>query len=163
MKIGIIVHSKTGNTLSVAQELKEKLLKDGHSVNLEKLTAVNDDQTEAGKIQLKSIPDITEYDALIFGAPVRGFSLSPVMTAYLIQLSSLSNKKAACFLTQFFPFPSMGGNHAMEQMKGLCNYKDIRVCETGIVNWSNIHRRKKISDVIESFSKVIIGNDFIKL
>ncbi len=159
MKIGIIVHSHTGNTYSVAEKLKEKLLIEGHSVNLEKVAAINEDQTEAGKIQLKSAPDAGAYDALIFGAPVRGFSLSPVMTAYLAQLESLSNKKAACFLTQFFPNPSMGGNRAMEQMKELCSSKGVRVCETGIVNWSSLHRRKKIEDVVEGFSKIIIGND----
>lgn len=159
MKIGIIVHSHTGNTYSVAERLKEKLLEAGHSVNLDRVTAVNDNQREAGEILLESMPDIDTYDALIFGAPVRGFSLSPVMTAYLTQLKSLSNKKVACFITQFFPNPSMGGNRAMEQMKELCNSKGIRVSETGIVNWSSIHRRKKIKDVVEGFSKIIVGND----
>lgn len=157
MKIGIVVHSQTGNTLSVAQELKEKLSTEGHLVSLEKLTAINDNQKEAGKIFLESIPDISAYDALIFGAPVRGFSLSPVMAAYLKQLESLSNKKVACFLTQFFHSPSMGGNHAIEQMKELCNSKGAEVCETGIVNWSSILRRKKINDVIERFSSIIVG------
>ncbi len=31
MKIGIIVHSHTGNTLSVAQKIKERLVSGGHS------------------------------------------------------------------------------------------------------------------------------------
>ncbi|MHB1392236.1 MAG: flavodoxin family protein [Clostridia bacterium] len=115
---------------------------------------MNDNQAEAGKIVLESIPDINAYDALIFGAPVRGFALSPVMTAYLTQLESLSNKKAACFLTQFFPSPTMGGNRAIEQIKELCNSKGAKVCETGIVNWSNIHRRKKIDDMVEGFGKM---------
>ena len=157
MKIGIIVHSYTGNTLSVAQRLKEELMKAGHSVDLNKVTAVNEDQTEAGKIQLNSIPETAAYDALIFGAPVRGFALSPVMTAYLMQLESISGKKVACFLTQFFPYPSMGGIRAIEQMKGLCNFKGAKVCETGIVNWSSIHRGKKINNVVAGFSKTING------
>lgn len=37
MKIGIILHSQTGNTLSVANKLKEKLISLGHTVNLEQV------------------------------------------------------------------------------------------------------------------------------
>lgn len=154
MKIGIIVHSHTGNTYSVAQALKEKLLAAGHSVCLESVTAANEDQNEAEKVQLISRPCIDEYDALIFGAPVRGFSLSPVMTAYLSRLKSHPRKNIACFVIQFFPFPSMGGNRAMDQMKELCNSIGLRVCGTGIVNWSNINRRKKTSDIVEGFNKM---------
>lgn len=155
MKIGIIVHSKTGNTLSVAEKLKEKLLSEGHSINLERVTVADEGQTEAGKVHLTSRPDVSAYDMLVFGASVRGFSLSPAMTAYLAQLESLSDKKATCFLTEFFPLPSMGGNQAMEQMRTLCNHKGISVCEIGIVNWSNINRKKMIGDVVEKFSNMI--------
>jgi len=35
MNIGIIVFSKTGNTLSVAEELRDRLLEMGHKVALE--------------------------------------------------------------------------------------------------------------------------------
>ena len=55
MKIGIVVHSHTGNTYSVAPRLKEELLKDGHSVNLEKVTAVNENQAEARDVRLESM------------------------------------------------------------------------------------------------------------
>lgn len=103
MKIGIIVHSHTGNTLSVAQKIKEKLLTAGHSVNLEQVTAVNEDSVAAGKIQLKTIPDVSTYDILIFGAPVNGFSLSQVMKEYLLQIPSWgSMRKPPKFLTGYF-------------------------------------------------------------
>ena len=42
MKIGILVHSKTGNTYSVAEKLEERLLKEGHLVTFEKVIAEND-------------------------------------------------------------------------------------------------------------------------
>lgn len=154
MKIGIIVHSKTGNTYSVAQALKEKLSAAGHSVNLESVTAVNEDQGGAADIQLLSRPDIDAYDVLIFGAPVRGYALSPVMAAYLERLKSNQGKTAACFITQFFPSPTMGGNRSMDQMKALCSAKGIEVCAAGIVNWSSIYRKRKIADIVEGFSKM---------
>jgi NAD(P)H dehydrogenase (quinone) len=154
MKIGIIVHSHTGNTYSVAQEIKDKLAAAGHNVCLERVSASNEDAAEVGQVQLTGRPCIDEYDALIFGAPVRGFSLSPAMTAYLNQLGSISDKKTACFLTEYFPFPFMGGNQAMKQMKALCGRKGAKVCETGIVNWSNIRRGKMVTDIAERFSSV---------
>jgi NAD(P)H dehydrogenase (quinone) len=149
VNIGIIVHSDTGNTYSVAQRILEELLREGHSVSLKKVIAIDDKQKDIRKIQLKTIPDVGEYDALIFGAPVRGFSLSPVLSAYLSQIPSLQGKKIECFVTQFFPYPWMGGNRAIKQMKDICQLKNGKVIETGIVNWSSKHRNEKIDFLVE--------------
>lgn len=154
MKIGIIVFSKTGNTDLVAQRLREKLLTAGHDVQIEKITAYNDDQNDVSSIKLNRAPDINEYDALIFGSPVRGYSLSAVMTAYLSQLTEFKGKQVFCYVTEFFPFPSMGGNRAIEQMKKLCQSKGAKVCDTGIVNWSHIRRQKMINDMVEKMGKL---------
>ena len=148
MKVGIVVHSHTGNTLMVAQKLKDKLLAAGHSVSLLKVSALNDEEGDAQKIRLAEKPDVSGYDAVLFGAPVRGFSLSPVMQAYLSQIGSLSGKKAACFLTQHFPHPWMGGNRAMKQMLTLCQSKGATVYGTGIVNWSNAGNREKLIQAV---------------
>jgi NAD(P)H dehydrogenase (quinone) len=149
VNIGIIVHSDTGNTYSVGQRILEALLREGHSVSLKKVIAIDDKQKDIRKIQLKTIPDVGEYDALIFGAPVRGFSLSPVLSAYLSQIPSLQGKKIECFVTQFFPYPWMGGNRAIKQMKDICQLKNGEVIETGIVNWSSKHRNEKIDFLVE--------------
>lgn len=154
MKIGIIIHSHTGNTLSVAQKLKEVLLAAGQSATLEQVTALNDEQTDVNKIQLTKIPDAGAYDMLIFGAPVRGASLSPVMSAYLSQGPSLQGKKVSCFVTEFFPYSWMGGNRAIRQMKKICEAKGAKVYETGIVNWSGMQRKRKITDTVEKLSRV---------
>ena len=154
MKIGIIIHSHTGNTLAVAQKLNEELISAGHLVNLEQVIALNENPSAAGSIQLKTIPDTSAYDALIFGSPVRGFSLSPVMKAYLLQIPSLQGKKVSCFVTQFFPFTWMGGDRAIEQFKKACESKDVNVLETGIVNWSHRQREKKITEVLKKMSKL---------
>ncbi|HYE10405.1 MAG TPA: flavodoxin [Patescibacteria group bacterium] len=155
MKIGIIVYSHTGNTFSVAEKLEEWLVKAGHSVKIEKVTADNEDQMEVDRVQLRGIPDISLYDALIFGSPVRGFSLCAVMTAYLSQIGTLKGKKVFCYLTQFFPSPVMGGNRAMEQMKKICESKGGKVSEYGIVNWSNLRRGKMIRDITEKIGGLL--------
>jgi flavodoxin len=152
MKIGIVVHSKTGNTYGVAEKIKDALIKNGHSVTLEKVTAINEEPSEPQKIQLSVIPKTDIYDALIFGAPVRGFSLSPVMDAYLMQISTLKGKKICCFMTQSFPFPWMGGNRSLKRMKALCEAKNGNVFESGIINWMNKKRENMITDTVKKFS-----------
>ena len=149
MKIGIIIYSHTGKTLSVAHKMQERLTAAGHSVEIEKITVVNDNEMDASKTQFKNIPDASKYDALIFGSPVRGFSLSAAMTAYLSQTAMLKGKNIFGYVTQFFPFPSMGGNRAIKQMKNLCEAKGVKSCKTGIVNYSNLRREKMIRDVVE--------------
>jgi NAD(P)H dehydrogenase (quinone) len=148
MNIGIIIHSHTGNTLAVGEKLKDTLLAAGHQVRLERVTAVNEDPSARTKIVLESAPAIGDYDAVIFGAPVRAFSLSPVMKAYLQQLPDMQGKKAGAFVTEFFPFPWMGGNQAIGQLKKACAAKGIQVNPTGVVNWSNKKREAMIADVV---------------
>jgi len=154
MNIGIIVHSKTGNTLSVAQKLKEKLLTAGHSVNLDQVEPFNDGEAKAENIRLKTAPDTGAYEALVFAAPVRGASLSPAMAAYLAQSASLQGKKVACFVTEAFPFPWMGGNRAVAQLKTACESRGTEVLATGVVNWMNGKRQQMIDDVVEKLSRL---------
>lgn len=151
MKIGIVVHSHTGNTYSVVQKLKEKLIITGHSVNVERLETIDETKTsknDPNKTTLKIFPDISTYDGLIFAAPVRGFSISPVLATYLRQVKTLENKKVACLVTEFFPFPWMGGNRAVAQIKNICESKGAIVSGTGVINWKNSQREKKITNLL---------------
>lgn len=150
MKVGIIVYSQTGNTLSVAEKLKERLVAAGHAVNLEKVISDNENPSVAGKVLIKG-PDPSAYEGLIFASPVQAFSLAAVMSAYLKQVPALEGKKTACFVTQQFPRPWMGGNRAIAKMKKFCAAKGAEVCGTGIVNWGNTKRLQMIDDVVESF------------
>lgn len=151
MKIGIIVHSQTGNTYSVAQKLKEKFLEAGHAVSIEKVIPAGEVRPRAKNIEFKTLPDVSVYDALIFGAPVQAFSLSAVMTAYMTQLSSLQDKKIACFVTKGLPFHWTGGNQAISKMKKICQSKGGTVIGTGIVVWRG-KREKQIADLVAKFS-----------
>lgn len=153
MKIGIIVHSHTGNTLSVAVRLKETLESSGNSVNLEQIEAASDNPSEKN-VMLKTLPDANGYDLIIFGAPVWGFSLSTVMKAYLSQLPSLNGKKVSCFVTQHFSYPFLGGNKSIREFKKACESQGLIVSETGIINWSNKKREKMTAELIEKFSRL---------
>lgn len=144
MKIGIYIHSKTGNTRSVAQRLQEKLISAGHTASIHSISAVHDEEADFKKVELQDKPDVLGYDVLVFGAPVRGFSLSAVMHAYLTRIGSLEGRKTACFMTQSFPYPWMGGNRALKQLCKICTDKGANIFETGIINWSNAAKRETL-------------------
>jgi len=154
MNIGIILYSQTGNTYSVSLKLKEKLIIAGYSVNIERLKVTGEMRPGIKDIKFEKLPDAEPYDALVFGSPVQAFSLSSVMASYLTQIASLQGKKVAFLVTQFFPFPWMGGNRTVGQMKKICESKGAAVCGAAIVNWSNPSREKRITEVVEKLSKL---------
>jgi flavodoxin len=154
MKIGIIIHSHTGNTLYVAEKIKDALITKGHEVQLERVTAENEDPPSKEKVILKSIPDILPYDALIIGAPVRAFSLSPVMKAYLVQVSKIQGKRVDCFVTEHFAKPWMGGNHAVKLIIQAIKKKGGEVIEKGIINWSDNTREEQINELVSRLSSI---------
>jgi len=143
MKIGIIVYSQTGNTLSVAEKLKEKL------------AIVGGRKSGDRTFQLETRPDVAQYDALVFGAAVEAFSLSPVLATYLRGISSLDSKRVACLVTQFFPYPWMGGIRAIRQMRELCESKGATVCGTAVVNWVGFRRAKTTALAIDRVTQAL--------
>ncbi|AFD00823.1 Flavodoxin [Methanocella conradii HZ254] len=153
MKIGIIVHSKTGHTLSVAERLKEKLGAEGHTVSIERIAPVDENERGLEKIKFERLPDISPYEALVFAAPVHAFSVSRPMQAYLGKLPGLNGKKAACFVTKSLPFKWTGGNKAISIMKKGIEAKGGKVVATGIIGWGGRGREKEIAELLEKFSK----------
>jgi len=152
MNIGIIVYSQTGNTLSVAEKLREKLTAAGHTASLEKVTVAGGRKPGDKSFQLETKPDPETYEAVVFGSAVEAFSLSPVLTAYLKQVGSLEGKKVACLVTQFFPYPWMGGNRAIRQMRKLCQSKGATVAGSGVVNWAKFRRDKTTAKAVDRLS-----------
>jgi len=154
MRVGIIVYSKTGNTLSVAERLEKALSSAGHDVEIQKVKVNSDKEGSTGKLSLISNPDVTPYDAIIFAAPVHAFSLAPAMKLYLGQIADLSKKKVYGFVTQQFKKPWLGGNRAIRKLNALCQKKGAELQDTGIVNWSNSKREKQIEELVHKLSNL---------
>jgi flavorubredoxin len=153
MNIGMIVYSQTGNTHSVALKLQEKLSAAGHTVTLERIEVAG--EVQPGKpVQFTTLPDAAKYEALVFGSPVQAFSLCQAMVGYLKQVASLQGKQVALLVTQAFPYPWLGGNRAIRQMKGLCESKGATVCGSGIVNWMKKRREQQIVEVVDRLSSL---------
>jgi len=153
LKIGIIVHSQTEHTYSVAQKIKEKLISEGNEADVERVITEGDVPPGAKRLKFVELPDSSIYDALIFGAPVHAFSLSRAMEAYLEQINSLQDKKIACFVTKGAPFKWTGGTRAIGKMKKICQSKGGTVVGTGIVIW-NKGRAKQIDDLVDKLSRI---------
>ena len=154
MNIGIIVYSWSGNTLSVAEKLQEKLSAAGHSAALEQVSVVGERKRGDRAFELETLPSVDPYDAVVFGSAVEAFSLSPVLTAYLKQIESLQGKKVACLVTQAFPYPQMGGNRAIRQMRKLCQSKGATVVGSGVVNWAKSRRDQTTATAVDRLSKL---------
>ena len=154
MKIGIIIYSQTGHTYSVANKLMKKLSEVKHFIEVKRLNPIGEVNPGIKNIEFESIPDIKDYDVVIFGSPVWAFSLCPVFKIYLNKLSSLENKKIICFVTMAFPFTWMGGKRAISQMKKICMTKGSILQTTQVINWSN-KRNEKIDKFINNTIQIL--------
>ena len=152
MNIGIVVYSWSGNTLTVAEKLKEKLSAGGHSVTLEQVTVVGERKQGAREFQLETLPDVAAYDAVVFGSAVEGQVLSPVLAEYLKRVGSLDGKRVAFLVTEFLPYPWMGGNRAIRQMRKLCRAKGATIAGSAVVHTVKYRRDKTTSAALERLS-----------
>jgi flavodoxin len=151
LKIGIIVHSQTDNTYSVALKLQDALIQSGNEVEVKRVTMSGGDRPEnKEKIRLEDSPEVDGYDALIFGAPVHAFALAPAMQIYMENLPSLENKKIALFVTKKLHFEWTGGSRAIGEMKKQCLSKGGEIAGTGVIVW-NKHKEEKITEVVQNF------------
>jgi flavodoxin len=147
MNIGIIVYSKTGNTLLVAERVRATLLQSGLQAELIRFQAETSSPGSNAPIRLSAMPNPNGYDALIFGSPVQAFSLDPAMQMYLQQVGSIKKVPALCFITQHFKKPWMGGNRTMKQLQALLQGKGIHADAAGVVNWSSEMRETQIDAI----------------
>jgi flavodoxin len=153
VNIGIITYSRTGHTLSVAVKLKEALSAAGHSVSLERLETLELVSTYAADARLETKPAIDTYDALVFGAPVRGGTPAPPMVSYLEQITSLQGKRVVCLATGVFP-AGWGRNQTIAHMKEVCESKGATVCGSGSVGWWSLGRKRRIDEVVDDLSSL---------
>jgi hypothetical protein len=157
MDIGLVVYSQTGNTLSVAEKIREKLISGGHTVTLEQIGISGKMPAQPGKFELTEIPGVDSYDALILGAPVQAFSLNPVMKAYLTHLPELNGKKVALFVTKHLPLLWLGGTGAIAKMKKECEARGAKVSGSDIVVWAESKRDKTTAECVENMSRYFAG------
>jgi len=155
MKIGLLVHSVTGNTLSVMKKLKTVLEEKGHEADLKEIkTAV---KVEMGQKEAEFIenPSPAGYDAVVFGSHTEAFQLETAMQLYFKQVEGIEGLKIACISTHQFPFEWLGGNSTVRKMKNMCEAKGGDVIGTAVIEWSPESKRQtKIDNAVEHISSL---------
>jgi flavodoxin len=153
MRIGIILYSQTGNTRTVAEVLKEKLLSRGHTAEIDEIKVEGEPKPGEKEIAFSQVPDVTAYDAVVLAAQVQAFSLSMVMKAFLEKMGSLEGKKAALLVSKHLAGNWTGGNGAIRTMKKAAAGRGAEVVEKGIIIWSSKTRDALIEEVTDRISR----------
>lgn len=151
MKIGIILYSQTGNTLSVGEQLQTALTDRGHEAQIQQITV---EKADSAPLQLTVIPETQDYDMVIYGAPIQAFSLCAPMTTYLRDHVEMTGKDYHCFVTQQFRRPWLGGSRGIRQMQALCDAKGGNAKESAIVHWSADDRDDQIQQAVKTLTNV---------
>ena len=154
MRIGIILYSQTGNTLSVAERIRDRLTKKGHTVKIDKVLIKGEPKPGDKEFEFEHTPVVKGYDAIIFGAPVHAFSLALPMRKYLEQIDRLDGKNVALLSTKHLYFKWTGGGRAIRAMKNISRSKGASVKGSGIVVWLGKDREKRIDEVTERISSL---------
>lgn len=152
MNVAIPVHSRTGNTRSVAELLGKTLESRGHAVRIIDVRAVGPSGNDDAEKPSDGVTALSGYDGIVFGSPVHAFSLAPDMEAFMKTLPPLNGKTVACFVTQAFPFPWMGGTRAVRKMAKLCRARGAAVSATCVVNWGRTCREKLVRRAVEKIA-----------
>lgn len=151
MKIAVVIYSYTGNTFSVGQKIVEFLKNQHHEAQLIRVNVIND-QPSKTDIELGITELVESYDKIVFGSPVRAFSLAPAMIRYLQQVESLQGKPVSCFVTKQLPFQWTGGTGALNRMVALVKEKGAIIGKKAVINWAGKDRENQISEFIRSLS-----------
>lgn len=147
MKQVIVFYSKTGNTESVAKKIK-----DISGIDCLAIKAESDDPNQMN-VKLLDIPKINDYEKIIFGSPVHGFSIPKVTKAYLDQLGDLEGKTFDLFVTHQFPFAWLGGNQTLKSIKKRIEKKSGKVEKMTSINWGSKKREQDITNLVEMYKQ----------
>lgn len=152
MKIGFIIHSQSGNTLSVAHKLMDQLNIQGHDVVL---THIKDEDVNNSMQHPERLVTVVEevksnVDVLIIGGWFQAFSLCRGLNHYINHQLNIQAKETHLFLTHHFPFEWMGGTNAMKQLSKHVLMKGHVVKTTKIFNWSRKNNQHQIELWIDS-------------
>jgi menaquinone-dependent protoporphyrinogen IX oxidase len=150
MNLGMIVYSLSGNTLSVAEKLKEKLSAAGHAVTLKRVETIGVATLQNEEAELKTQPAIETYDAVIFSTPVRGGKLPSPMERYLEQVPSLEKQNVALLVTGFFPVAGWGREQVITELKDACKSKGAQILGAASVGWFSLNRKQQIARAVDT-------------
>ncbi len=155
MKIGIFIHSQSGNTAKLGLALTHALREKGHDVSIELLRPVNKVRATMRSVTFRNLPDVEEYDAVLVGGPILAFGASPVAVAFLKQLDSLKNKKALCFTTSGLPTFFSGAKRCLHKVNELFEELEATPLPGVALFWGIYCSKKKLDETVQTISSII--------
>ena len=116
MKAGILVYSQSGHTAAFARAIADRFRETGIDYGIELLRPHGVPKPFGGTVEFRRLPEIDEYDVLLFGAPVWVGAPCRVILAYCNGLTSLKGKTALPFVTHGLPWKVLGANRSLKKM-----------------------------------------------
>jgi len=160
MKVCIIVHSKTGNTLKLAEITAEILRMRGCEVELVHLqTASPVIGIQPGKrfdFQIINQPSVEDADVILAGGPVWAFSIAPVVQQCIRLIPTLKGKLFVPFATMAFPFKWLGGNGAVTKLAEEALAKDAKVRSGIVAQGHGKNRDQNLQEAAEQLSQRVL-------
>jgi flavodoxin len=157
VKIGIFVHSQSGNTARLALAVTHALREKGQDVDVELLRPIGKMHPGIKHIEFRNVPEVDGYDIILLGGPVWAFNASPVVVSLLHQLSGLKGKKAMHFLTSGFPQPLSGWNRAHKKIKDLLEESNATVIEGESLFWGFYCGKKRLDAAVDRICRKVLG------
>jgi len=112
MRIGVMVHSQSGNTARLALAVTHSLREKGHDVSVELLRPIGKVRLMSKQIEFRSLPDTASYDVVLIGGPMWSYNASPVVSSAIRHLRGLEKKRMLFFLTSFLPNSISGSSRS---------------------------------------------------
>jgi len=155
MKIGIFVHSQSGNTAKLGLAMTHVLREKGHDVSVELLRPVNKVRARMRSVTFRNLPDVNEYDAVLVGGPILAFGASPVIVSFLKQLATLKGKKVLCFTTSGFPTFFSGAKRCIAKVNDLFGELEATPLPGVPLFWGIYCSKKKIDATVAYICSLI--------
>lgn len=149
MKVGIIVHSKSGKTFLVARAIAEKFSGKNISAEVIRLKPQGEIHPGSKKITISEPPSLDSFDTIIFGGPVWAFNASPVITTFLKSTGNLNEKKLLCFITMGFPIAFLGGKQAINTMNKILSKSGGTIFPGEVFTSLTIANKQKRDTLVE--------------
>jgi len=133
MNVCLMVHSKTGTTLKFGKQIAAALEKEGHTVAFIELmtdqpVSINV-QGKPNTFHITNLPPENDFDLFLIGSPVWGGQPTPVALETVAQIKGLEGKKFLPFVTQGFPFSSLGGKQSLAKLSKYAKEKNALILE----------------------------------
>jgi len=145
MKVGIIVYSESGHTLSVVKLLAKAFEQAGDTAFVVPLEVIDPTKNR----HLMKLPDAGGFDLMVIAGPVQGFRPAQPLIDFISQTTFLKNQKVSILLTQHFKKAWLGGNYSIKMMKGLLAKDSVLIMNEAIVHWSSKTRETDIEVIIK--------------